>query len=251
MSFDHRARRPQGSPPGHTQGERAPVLGDPGCSTCAARVRCAYLLRPLGRYAGSMHTLHGPASGRSREGARHERGDTGDAWYRRARDRLHRPAWAGPLVASTCSAARSRCIPKAMPRCTPRRAWLSLCHAERGAFTEGLAMAEEGLRIAETVQNPFSLIEACSGVSTVSLRQGEVQRAIPMLERAMGLCQDWPLPLLLPGTAASPGPGVCPGGACRRGSGAGGTGGGARGRQGRIAASGDHGRLAQRSLSAG
>ena len=83
------------------------------------------------------------------------------------------------------------------------RAWLSLCHAERGAFTEGLAMAEEGLRIAETVQNPFSLIEACYGVSMVYRRQGEVQRAIPMLERAMGLCQDWPIPLLLPGQTAA------------------------------------------------
>jgi tetratricopeptide (TPR) repeat protein len=83
------------------------------------------------------------------------------------------------------------------------RAWLSLCHAERGAFTEGLAMAEEGLRIAETVQNPFSLIEACYGASMVYLRQGEVQRAIPMRERAMGLCQDWPIPLLLPSMAAA------------------------------------------------
>ena len=35
------------------------------------------------------------------------------------------------------------------------RAWLSYCHAERGTFTEGLAMAEEGLRIAET--RPSSL----------------------------------------------------------------------------------------------
>ena len=34
------------------------------------------------------------------------------------------------------------------------RAWLSHCHAERGAFTEGRAMAEEGLRIAETVNIP-------------------------------------------------------------------------------------------------
>src|SRR2546427_8498947 len=40
------------------------------------------------------------------------------------------------------------------------RAWLSLCHAERGAFTEGLALAEDGLRIAETVNDPFSLIDA-------------------------------------------------------------------------------------------
>ena len=43
------------------------------------------------------------------------------------------------------------------------RAWLSHCHAERGAFTEGLAMAEEGLRIAETVNHPFSLIERAMG----------------------------------------------------------------------------------------
>jgi len=78
------------------------------------------------------------------------------------------------------------------------RAHLSLCHAERGAFTEGLAMAAEGLRIAETGNNPFSLILACHGVSGVSLRQGDMQRAISVLERAMGLCQDWHIPLLLP-----------------------------------------------------
>ena len=83
------------------------------------------------------------------------------------------------------------------------RAWLSRCHAERGAFTEGLAMAEEGLQIAETVNHPFSLIEACYGVSVVYLRQGDVQRAIPMLERAMGLCQDWHIPLFVPGQTAA------------------------------------------------
>ena len=83
------------------------------------------------------------------------------------------------------------------------RAWLGLCHAERGAFTEGLAMAEDGLRIAETVNNPFSQIEACYGVSMVYLRQGDVQRAIPVLEQAMGLCQDWHIPLFLPIMAAA------------------------------------------------
>jgi tetratricopeptide (TPR) repeat protein len=83
------------------------------------------------------------------------------------------------------------------------RAWLSYCHAEQGAFTEGLTIAEEGLRIAETVQNPFSLIEACYGVSVVYLRQGDVQRAIPMLERSMGLCQDWHLLIFLPRQAGA------------------------------------------------
>ena len=83
------------------------------------------------------------------------------------------------------------------------RAWLSYCHAERGAFTEGRAMAEEGLRVAETVNLPFSLIEACSGVGLVCLRQGDVHRAVPVLERALGLCQDWHILLLCPWVAAA------------------------------------------------
>ena len=83
------------------------------------------------------------------------------------------------------------------------RAWLSLCHAERGAFTEGLAMAAEGLKIAETVHFPFSLIEACHGLSVVYLRQGDVPRAIPVLERALGLCQDWHIPVFLPRQAVA------------------------------------------------
>jgi len=83
------------------------------------------------------------------------------------------------------------------------RAWLSYCHTERGAFTEALAIAEDGLRIAETVQSPFSQIEACYGVSLVYQRQGDVPRAIPGLERAVGLCQEWHIPLLWPVMAAA------------------------------------------------
>ena len=83
------------------------------------------------------------------------------------------------------------------------RAMLGRCHAELGAFTEGRALAEDGLRVAETVNHPFSLINACHGVSTVYLRQGDVQRAIPGLERAMGLCQDWDILLSVPVEAAA------------------------------------------------
>jgi tetratricopeptide (TPR) repeat protein len=64
-------------------------------------------------------------------------------------------------------------------------------------------MAEDGLRIAEAVNFPFSLVEACHGVSGVYRRQGDVQRAIPLLERALGLCQDWHIALLSPWMAAS------------------------------------------------
>jgi tetratricopeptide (TPR) repeat protein len=83
------------------------------------------------------------------------------------------------------------------------RAWLSFCHAERGAFTKGLAIAAEGTRIAETINHPFSLIMACRGVSFVYLRQGDVHRAIPMLERAIGLCQEWHIPVFSPWVTAA------------------------------------------------
>jgi tetratricopeptide (TPR) repeat protein len=83
------------------------------------------------------------------------------------------------------------------------RTWLSLCHAECGAFTEGRAIAAEGLRIAETVQSPFSLIVACYGISVVHLRQGDGRRAIPVLERAMGLCEEWHIPLFVPRQTAA------------------------------------------------
>jgi tetratricopeptide (TPR) repeat protein len=64
-------------------------------------------------------------------------------------------------------------------------------------------MAEEGLRIAETVNNPLRLIEACEGVSLLYLSWGEAHRAIPLLERALGLCQDWHVPLFFPWVAAA------------------------------------------------
>jgi hypothetical protein len=64
-------------------------------------------------------------------------------------------------------------------------------------------MAEDGRRIAETVNHPFGLLEACYGVSMVYLRQGDVQRAIPVLEQAVGICQDADLPVYFPWVAAA------------------------------------------------
>ena len=112
-------------------------------------------------------------------------------------------------------------------------------------------MAEEGLRIAETVNHPFSLIVAYYGLSVVYLRQGDVHRAIPVLERAMGLSPGLAHSALVAQAGRSPGRSVCAGWAYRRGSGAGGTRGGATGRHGQTGASGARGRLAQRGVSAG
>ena len=70
------------------------------------------------------------------------------------------------------------------------RANLARCHAELGTFAEGRALGEEGLRIAEAVAHPASLLYASWGISLLALRHGDVRGILPRLERAVGLCQD-------------------------------------------------------------
>ena len=65
-----------------------------------------------------------------------------------------------------------------------------MCHAELGTFAEGRALGDEGCQIATAVDHPASLTVAAWGMGLLSLRQGELSRAIPLLERAVGLCQD-------------------------------------------------------------
>jgi tetratricopeptide (TPR) repeat protein len=74
------------------------------------------------------------------------------------------------------------------------RTYLSLCLAEMGAFAEGVAVGEAGLRIAEAVQHPVSLVEAYRSVGLPYLRQGNLHQALPLLERAVGICDDADLP---------------------------------------------------------
>jgi class 3 adenylate cyclase/tetratricopeptide (TPR) repeat protein len=70
------------------------------------------------------------------------------------------------------------------------RATLAACHAELGSFAEGIALGEEGHRIAEADDRPASLMVASWGVGLLALRQGDLPRALPLLEQAGSLCQE-------------------------------------------------------------
>jgi tetratricopeptide (TPR) repeat protein len=83
------------------------------------------------------------------------------------------------------------------------RAYLAWCHAEVGTFAEGRALGDEGLRIAEDVAHPGSLMYAYHGTGLLALRQGGLPRALPWLERAIGLNHDADLPLFFPWIAAA------------------------------------------------
>ncbi|HXH09082.1 MAG TPA: adenylate/guanylate cyclase domain-containing protein [Alphaproteobacteria bacterium] len=82
-------------------------------------------------------------------------------------------------------------------------AFLAACHAELGRFTEGSALGQEGLQIAEAVTHPSSLMWASYGVGLLSLCRGDLHKALPQLERAMSICQEADLRLFAPRMAAA------------------------------------------------
>ena len=69
-------------------------------------------------------------------------------------------------------------------------------------FAEGRAFGEEGPRIAEAVDHPAASFLPV-GVGLLALRQGDLPRALPRLERAVSLCQDADLPGYFPWIAAA------------------------------------------------
>jgi tetratricopeptide (TPR) repeat protein len=104
-------------------------------------------------------------------------------------------------VASLDGARRRERFGHAFLPAVQSRAFLAMCHAALGTFAEGRALGEEGLRIAEAVAHPSSLMWSYRGLGLLFLCQGDLPRALPLLERAVGLCQDADLPGFFPRVA--------------------------------------------------
>jgi tetratricopeptide (TPR) repeat protein/class 3 adenylate cyclase len=71
------------------------------------------------------------------------------------------------------------------------RIWLVHVLVERGEFSEAIVRGEEALRIAEAVNNPFSILVAYRGLGYLYLRKGDFDEAIRCLERSRELCESW------------------------------------------------------------
>jgi tetratricopeptide (TPR) repeat protein len=82
------------------------------------------------------------------------------------------------------------------------RGYVALCQAELGGFTEGSGVGQDAVRIAEEVGQPFSLAGALIFAGVLSRRQGDVHKAIPMLERGLALCQTANILRLFPMAAS-------------------------------------------------
>jgi class 3 adenylate cyclase/tetratricopeptide (TPR) repeat protein len=83
------------------------------------------------------------------------------------------------------------------------RTLLVVCHGELGAFAAGRVLGEEGLRLAEAMAHPASLMYGYWGLGLLALYQGDLQGALPTLERAIRICQDANLSFYFPWMAAT------------------------------------------------
>jgi tetratricopeptide (TPR) repeat protein len=78
------------------------------------------------------------------------------------------------------------------------RAWLAWALAEVGDFEAAQARADEAVRIAEAVTQPWSLVFAYLGSGVAGLRKGALAPATAALERALDLCLRSNVPLWTP-----------------------------------------------------
>jgi tetratricopeptide (TPR) repeat protein len=101
----------------------------------------------------------------------------------------------GHTVASLGEARHFERFSIPVPPAVYSHAFGASCHAELGMFVEGRALGEKGLQIAEAVAQSASLMFASWGIGRLALRQGDLPRALPLLERAVVICQDADFPL--------------------------------------------------------
>jgi tetratricopeptide (TPR) repeat protein len=78
------------------------------------------------------------------------------------------------------------------------RSHLMQCLAAVGSFSEGVPHGEEGIKIAEELDHPVSLIYVNCSLGVLFLIQGETDKAIPLLERAFRICQSANIPVYVP-----------------------------------------------------
>ena len=71
------------------------------------------------------------------------------------------------------------------------RAYLARTLAERGLFDEGDVHGHHAIRIAETLDHPFSLVVACLDLAYLKRVRGELTEAAHLVERAVAQCREW------------------------------------------------------------
>jgi len=78
------------------------------------------------------------------------------------------------------------------------RFYLTWAATQQGRFEGGIAHGEDGIRLAETLEHPYSLSFMCLVLADLQLARGELGHALHLLERAEAVAREWDLTLFLP-----------------------------------------------------
>jgi DNA-binding NtrC family response regulator/tetratricopeptide (TPR) repeat protein len=71
------------------------------------------------------------------------------------------------------------------------RSHLAWCLGERGAFAEGIRVGEEGARMADALDHPFTQISARGFLACVYCARGDLAGTRRVLDRALALSREW------------------------------------------------------------
>ncbi len=83
------------------------------------------------------------------------------------------------------------------------RQWTAWCLTECGEISEASAQAEEAMKIAEALDNPFSMAQAWWQLGHISLFRRDLGKALPALERVLQINRSTNLSIWSPWAAAA------------------------------------------------
>jgi class 3 adenylate cyclase/tetratricopeptide (TPR) repeat protein len=64
---------------------------------------------------------------------------------------------------------------------------------DRGEFKEGIVHGQEGMRIAESLDHPYSLAWVCNRLASLQRSKGELSDAVRLFERGVAVSREWNL----------------------------------------------------------
>jgi hypothetical protein len=75
------------------------------------------------------------------------------------------------------------------------RSYLAIIFADRGTFEQGIVHGQEGIRVAEALDHPYSLAAACWALAYLQITGGHFRHAVHVRERGLALSRNWDLSL--------------------------------------------------------
>jgi hypothetical protein len=88
-------------------------------------------------------------------------------------------------------------VASGLPSVMSRFFWTSAL-IERGEFDQGMVQAQEGIRLAEALDHPYSLTHALLVLGRLHGARGDLGHAIRLTERRLALSREWNLTQLTP-----------------------------------------------------